>query len=203
MRINTKKLAVMTIFAALYAVGVIFLAPISFGIVQVRVADAMLPLSMIFGLPSALGLSLGCIVSNVYGGLGVIDIVGGAAANLVACTLAWYIGRKGRRTQRFLGTVAETVAVSLIVGGYLAVIFQVPVEIGLLGILIGSTIAINIIGFPIEEAIRRSKIFRKSTSRRIARNVEAQNALLTNAQIRCLNRKESYITRTSPRQTPT
>jgi uncharacterized membrane protein len=161
MRLNTKKLAVMTIFAALYAVGVIFLAPISFGIVQVRVADAMLPLSMIFGLPSALGLSLGCIVSNVYGGLGVIDIVGGAAANLVACTLAWYIGRRGRRIQRFLGTVAETVAVSLIVGGYLAVIFQVPVEIGLLGILIGSTIAINIIGFPIEEAIRRSKVFRK------------------------------------------
>jgi len=137
------------------------LAPISFGIVQVRVADAMLPLSMIFGLPSALGLSLGCIVSNVYGGLGVIDIVGGATANLVACTLAWYIGRRGKRIQRFLGTVAETVAVALIVGGYLAVIFQVPVEIGLLGILIGSTIAINIIGFPIEEAIRRSKIFRK------------------------------------------
>jgi uncharacterized membrane protein len=161
MRLNTKKLAVMTIFAALYAVGVIVLAPISFGIVQVRVADAMLPLAMIFGLPSALGLSLGCIVSNVYGGLGVIDIVGGAVANLVACTLAWYIGRRGRRIQRFLGTVAETVAVSLIVGGYLAVIFQVPVEIGLLGILIGSTIAINIIGFPLEEAIRRSKIFRK------------------------------------------
>ena len=161
MRLNTKKLAVMTIFAALYAVGVIFLAPISFGIVQVRVADAMLPLSMIFGLPSALGLSLGCVVSNVYGGLGVIDIVGGAAANLVACTLAWYIGRRGRGVQRFLGTVAETVAVSLIVGGYLAVIFQVPVEIGLLGILIGEVIAINIIGFPIEEAIRRSKIFRK------------------------------------------
>jgi len=161
MRLNTKKIAVITIFAALYAVGVIVLAPISFGIVQVRVADAMLPLSMIFGLPSALGLSLGCIVSNVYGGLGVIDIVGGAAANLVACTLAWYIGRRGRRIQRFLGTVAETVAVALIVGGYLAVIFQVPLEIGLLGILIGSTIAINIIGFPIEEAIRRSKIFRK------------------------------------------
>ena len=67
MRLNTKKLAIVTIFAALYAVGVIFLAPISFGIVQVRLADALLPLSMIFGLPSALGLSLGCIVSNVYG----------------------------------------------------------------------------------------------------------------------------------------
>ena len=56
MRLNTKKLAVVTVFAALYAVGVVFLAPISFGIVQVRVADAMLPLAMIFGLPGALGL---------------------------------------------------------------------------------------------------------------------------------------------------
>ncbi|MGA3112697.1 MAG: QueT transporter family protein [Candidatus Bathyarchaeia archaeon] len=159
MKLNAKQLAVMAIFAALYAIGVIELAPISFGIVQVRVADAMLPLAMIFGLPSAIGLSLGCVVSNVYGGLGAIDIVGGAAANMVACTLAWYIGRKGSRVQRFMGTVAETVAVSLIVGGYLAVIFQVPVEIGLLGILVGSIIAINAIGFPIEEAIRRSKIF--------------------------------------------
>jgi uncharacterized membrane protein len=160
MRINTKKLAVMTVFAALYAVGVIFLAPISFGVYQVRVADAMLPLAMIFGLPSALGFSLGCIVSNVYGGLGIIDIVGGATANLVACTLAWYIGRNGRLAQRFMGTVAITTAVTLIVGGYLSLIFQVPVEIGLLGILVGSIVAVNVIGFPIEEAIRRSRIFK-------------------------------------------
>ena len=161
MRLNTKKLAVVTVFAALYAVGVVFLAPISFGIVQVRVADAMLPLAMIFGLPGALGLSLGCLVSNVFGGLGIVDIVGGASANLVACTLAWYIGRKGRGAQRFLGTVAITVVVGLIVGGYLSWLLQVPLEISLLGVLIGEMIAVNLIGFPLEEAIRRSKIFRK------------------------------------------
>ena len=161
MRFNTKKLAVVTVFAALYAVGVVFLAPISFGIVQVRVADAMLPLAMIFGLPGALGLSLGCLVSNVFGGLGIVDIVGGASANLVACTLAWYIGRKGRGAQRFLGTVAITAVVALIVGGYLSWLLQVPLEISLLGVLIGEMIAVNLIGFPIEEAIRRSKIFRK------------------------------------------
>jgi uncharacterized membrane protein len=163
MKLNAKSLAVMAIFAALYAVGVIVLAPISFGIVQVRVADALLPLAMIFGLPSALGLCLGCVVSNVYGGLGVIDIVGGAVANLVACSLAWYIGRKGNGLQRFTGTVAETVAVTLIVGGYLAIIFQVPLEFSLLGLSIGEIIAINIIGFPLQEAIRKSKIFSKFT----------------------------------------
>ena len=161
MRLNTKKLAVVTVFAALYAVGVIFLAPISFGIVQVRVADAMLPLSMIFGLPGALGLSLGCLVSNVFGGLGIVDIVGGASANLIACTLAWYIARKGRSGQRFLATVAETVVVGLIVGGYLSWLLQVPLEISIIGVLVGELIAVNLIGFPLEEAIRRSKIFSK------------------------------------------
>jgi len=161
MRLNTKKLAIATVFAALYAVGVIYW-PLSFAVLQVRVADLMLPLSMIFGFPAALGLSLGCLVSNsVSGGLGIIDIVGGATANLVACTLAWYIGRKGSRAQRFLGSVAETVVVGLIVGGYLSLLLHVPLEISLLGVLIGEIIAVNLIGFPIEEAIRRSKIFRK------------------------------------------
>ena len=161
MRLNTKKLAVVTVFASLYAVGVVFLAPISFGIVQVRVADAMLPLAMIFGLPGALGLSLGCLVSNVFGGLGIVDIIGGASANLIACSLAWYIGRKGKGAQRFLGTVAITVDVGLIVGGYLSWLIQVPLEISILGVVVGEVIAVNLIGFPLEEAIRRSKIFRK------------------------------------------
>ena len=160
MKLNAKKIAAMTIFAALYAVGVIFLAPISFNVVQVRIADALLPLSMIFGLPSAIGFGLGCVVSNVYGGLGMIDIVGGAAANLVACTLAWYIGRNGHVVTRLTGTIAIAAAVTLIVGGYLSLIFQVPIEISFLGVFVGEIIAVIAIGFPLQEAIRRSGIFR-------------------------------------------
>jgi len=159
MKLNTRKLAIMAVFAALYAVGVIFLAPISFSVVQVRIADAMLPLSMIFGLPSALGFGLGCVVSNVYGGLGVIDIVGGTAANLVACTLAWYIGRNGTVAKRFTGTIAIAAAITLIVGGYLSLIFHVPVVVSILGVFVGEVIAVMAIGFPLQEAIRRSKIF--------------------------------------------
>jgi len=155
---NARRIAIVAVFAALYAIGVIFLAPISFGVYQVRLADSLLPLSMIFGLPSAIGFALGCVVSNVYGGLGVVDVVGGAVANFVACTVAWYIGKKGKTARRFLGSIIETIIVALIVGGYLSLIFQVPVEIGLLGVLVGSLIAINVIGFPIQEMIRRNKV---------------------------------------------
>jgi uncharacterized membrane protein len=159
MNLNAKQLAVMAIFAALYAVGVIFLAPISFGPGQIRVADAMLPLTMIFGLPSALGLSLGCLVSNIYSPFGAIDIFGGAAANLVACVLAWYIGRNSGRIQRLVATILQSAVVALIVGTYLSPLTSVPLILSIFGVLVGEIVAINIIGYPLQEALRRSKIF--------------------------------------------
>jgi len=99
---KSRQVSVTAIFAALYAVGVVLLAPISFGVYQVRVADALLPLSMIFGMPAAAGLSLGCLIANIYGGLGITDIIGGALANFLACSIAYRIGRNGV-IRRFLG----------------------------------------------------------------------------------------------------
>lgn len=160
-KFGSKEAALTAVFAGLYAAGVVLLAPISFGVYQVRVADALLPLSIIFGLPSALGLSLGCLVANVYGGLGIIDVVGGTIANFVACTLAWHVGRGGF-TRRFFGTAAETLAITVIVGGYLSLIFNVPVEVGLFGIFIGSVIAINVLGFALEEALYRSGVWKNA-----------------------------------------
>ena len=161
MKLGARWVSVAAVFAALYAVGVIFLEPISFSVYQVRLADALLPLSMIFGIPSVIGLSLGCVVSNVYGGLGLIDIVGGATANFIACALAWQIAKRGGMVFRFLGATIETLTVTLIVGAYLTIIFEVPLEFGLFGVLVGSIVAINIVGFPLQEVIRRSVAVKK------------------------------------------
>jgi uncharacterized membrane protein len=157
-KLDSKDVAFTTFFAALYALGVIFLAPVSFGIYQVRLADALLPLSMIFGIPSAVGMSLGCLVANTYGGLGIVDIVGGTVANFTACAVAWYFGRRGGLVQRFLASFGETMILTAIVGSYLSLIFDVPVELGLIGVFIGSVIAVNMLGFTIEESIRESGI---------------------------------------------
>jgi len=154
---KSRQVSVTAIFAALYAVGVVLLAPISFGVYQVRVADALLPLSMIFGMPAAAGLSLGCLIANIYGGLGITDIIGGALANFLACSIAYRIGRNGV-IRRFLGCLAESITITVIVGGYLSVIFEVPVEIGLLGVFIGSILAINVLGFALLEILYRSPI---------------------------------------------
>jgi hypothetical protein len=56
------------IFTTLYAVLVFIFAPISFQIIQVRLADALLPLSIIFVWPVIIGTTLEAIISNFYGG---------------------------------------------------------------------------------------------------------------------------------------
>ena len=63
-KMDSKQIALISIFAALYAIGVISLAPFSYGLVQVRIADALLPLSIVFGMPAVIGLSLGTFIAN-------------------------------------------------------------------------------------------------------------------------------------------
>jgi uncharacterized membrane protein len=148
-------MALGSIIAALYAVGVILLAPISFMLFQVRIADALIPLSIVFGMPVVLGVTLGNIVANVYGGLGYIDIIGGSIANFLAAYVGWRIASKNFIGSRFAATVAQNIIVSGIVGSYLALLFGVPLEVGFLGVLLGSIISMNIIGYILVFAIRK------------------------------------------------
>jgi len=156
-------------FAALYAVGVIFLAPISFQIVQVRLADALLPLSMLFGWPAIIGLTLGGFVANFYGGLGPIDIVGGAAANFIATLLAWRIAGKKNGIRQVLGVIVQIISITFIVGTYLSYLFGMPLEAGWLGVFLGSGVAIGILGSLILLAISDTPIA-KMLVRRITRS---------------------------------
>jgi len=143
---NSVQAMLTAILAAVYAVGVVFLAPISFQLFQVRVADALLPLAMLFGWPAILGLSIGAFVANVFGGLGPVDMIGGAIANFIATLAAWQIARGRSRAWVFVGVAVEIVVVTLIVGSYLSYLFGLPIFIGWLGVLLGSLVAIGVVG---------------------------------------------------------
>lgn len=90
-----KPIAYVTrgaIIAALYAALTVLLAPISYGIMQVRVSESLTALA--YFEPAAIpGLFIGCIVANVFGGNGPWDIVGGSLITLVAAALTWKIRR--------------------------------------------------------------------------------------------------------------
>jgi uncharacterized membrane protein len=106
-----------------------------------------------------LGLGIGTVVGNLFAdsitgfpsaSIG-LDVVGGSFANLLAGFLAWKIGQQALLVRGFnvswiIGSFVETTVISAIVGGYLSIVFSIPLAISILSILLGEIIAINIGG---------------------------------------------------------
>ena len=144
---DSKQIALISIFAALYAIGVISLAPFSYGLVQVRIADALLPLSIVFGMPVVIGLSLGTFIANTLNpvNLGPIDIFGGTVANFIATFVAWKICGSNK-VPFIVGIGCQIVIVSVIVGTYLSYLLGSTLIAGIGYLFIGTFLAVRILG---------------------------------------------------------
>jgi len=167
---RSRNLALTAVFGALYAALVIGFAPISNLPIQVRVADVLMPLAILFGWPVILGLGIGTVVGNFAAdsltgfpsaSIG-LDIVGGSLVNLLAGFLAWKIGQRSLRIRNwnaswFIATLIETALISVVVGGYLSVVFSIPLVLQFLLILAGEIVAINVGGFVLLNIIAASR----------------------------------------------
>jgi len=158
------------LFAGLYAVLVIVLAPLSFGPVQLRVADVLIPLSALFGWPTVIGVTVGCFVGNAYYWLGPYDVILGPIANLIAAYIVLRL-RKKRLLACFMGALPIGIIVG---GGYLWIYFPPPDIFGLtlppwvammISITLSSLIAVTIIGYAILTALGRPSIIEPLKSR--------------------------------------
>ncbi len=154
-------------FTALYAVLVVIFAPISFQVIQVRVADALLPLSILFGWPVIIGTTIGAFISNFFGGLGFIDILGGASANFIATYIAWKIGQRQFKGIWIIAVIFEIFSVAFIVGFYLSYLFRINFIICFLSILIGSVVSIGLIGYLLLLALSRHGVLQTLESKGI------------------------------------
>ena len=158
---KTKEISLIAVIAALYAAMVIVLAPISFGPVQLRLADVLIPLAAILGLPAVYGVTLGAFVANAYWFMSPIDVVFGALANLVA----------GNSIYRYKDNLVSasaiaSVVIGIMVGGYLWMFFPPPSILGLqlpawLGMIISvslsSLVAVAFLGVALVKLLQQSK----------------------------------------------
>jgi uncharacterized membrane protein len=161
--VKTSELSLAVVFSSLYAVLVVVLAPISFGPVQLRVADCLIPLAALFGWPAIAGVTVGCFLGNAYFWLGPQDVVFGTIANLVAAVIIFML-----RKRPFLACVVGSLPIGVIVGGYLWLFFgfeadifglQLPVWAAMIAsVTISTLIAVAGIGYAILKALSRSNV---------------------------------------------
>lgn len=147
---KTVFLVQASLIAAVYAAITIALAPISYGQIQVRVSEALTILPAF--APAAIpGLFVGCIVANLYGGGGIIDIVFGSLATLFAAYLSYKMPRK------LLVPLPPVIVNGIVVGYILNYLYGLPLLITMGWVTIGQIIACYGLGYPLMKILEKYK----------------------------------------------
>ena len=86
-KLTTRQIALNGVVAGLYAAITILTASFAYGNIQFRIADSLCVLVVLE--PSlTVGLTLGCLISNIFSTVSALDIVIGTAGTLLGCLLA-------------------------------------------------------------------------------------------------------------------
>lgn len=138
--------------AACYVVLCLVFEPISYGGVQVRIAEALtiLPLFTPAAIP---GLFIGCIIANVIGGGIVLDVVFGSIATLIGAVGTYML----RNRSRWLAPVPPILANTIIVPFVIFYGYGTPIPIPLLMLTIGAgeVIGCGILGLLLAKGLER------------------------------------------------
>jgi uncharacterized membrane protein len=175
-KFDSRDVTGTAVFAALYVVINIVQTvtvgnPTIYGPIQLRVADFMIALAVLFGWPLIGGVTLGCFLTNAYYFLGAPDVILGPIANLVAACLVLFL-----RKRRLLACVVGALPIGVIVGGYLWFFFPFlsPPEVlsflpawaaMIVSLTISSLIAVAVIGYLVLSVLSRPKIIEPLKSR--------------------------------------
>ena len=83
---TVKNIVLNGIIAALYAVVTYVCTPLSYSFMQFRFSE-LLNLFVFFNPTTTVGLTLGCLLANLFSTVGPLDIIMGTATTFVACIL--------------------------------------------------------------------------------------------------------------------
>lgn len=150
--ITPKTMAHVAMIAAIYAALTITLAPISYGPLQLRVAEAMTVLPYFF--PAATpGLFLGCFLANLFGGYGWQDVVFGSLATLTAAMLS------RRMPHPWLVPLPPVLVNALVIGAVLHFTTGLPILLLMLEVGLGQLGSCYGLGLPLLYTIKKTGFY--------------------------------------------
>lgn len=156
---NIRTLCACAIMAALYAAITILTAPLSYGLVQFRLSEALVVLCCIEPFVG-IGITLGCFLANLFSTVTFLDIFIGTTATALACL--WTAKCK----KAWLMPLPNILCNALLVGGMLAFIlfphnltagfFTAALQVGF-----GEAAVMYLLGIPLYFFVKKSGFMKK------------------------------------------
>lgn len=165
---RSKRLVVSALLAAIYSVLALALPMASFGPVQFRVSEA-LTLLPVFSPAAAIGVTLGCFLTNCIGVMmGATfpqDILFGTLATLLGCVFTWLLRGVRVRGLPVLSALSPVVCNTVIIGWEINAFFlDAPSWMGFVssavGVGIGELAACVVLGLLLVALLERTGLAR-------------------------------------------
>ena len=161
MKLKTKDIALVSVYAALYAALVIVLGGISYGPIQVRLADSMVAAVPLLGIPGVLGHTLGVFVSNLFSPLGPIDLLN-TIPSFAMSFVVYFVYKRTKNDFTVIGTCSiYSVVLGITVGWMLSTPFNIPLPLSIAYVALGNLVATVLIGWPLFKLLKKTGIFQK------------------------------------------
>ncbi len=129
---KTAYITRAAMIAAVYVVLTVLFAPVSFGNIQLRFAEALTILP--YFTPAAIpGLFVGCLLGNILGGAVIWDVIFGSLATLIGAVFSYLL-----RKYKFLVSLPPVAANVLIVPFVLRYAYGIDLPIGIMMATVGA-----------------------------------------------------------------
>lgn len=167
---SVRRMAFSAAVAAVYAALTMFLAPISYGALQFRVSEALCVLPFFFPF-TAWGLYVGCVIANLLSQFGMLDVVFGSFATLLAGLCSAWLGKKHRESwlRCIFSCLMPVLFNAVIIGAIIAIstttkVYSAPTvlifAVNALQVGLGEAVVMFAIGLPMTRLLPRQAFFK-------------------------------------------
>lgn len=156
---RTLVVATAAVYAAMYVVLAVAFSPISYGVVNLRVANVLMGLVPLMGWPAIIGQVLGVFIANQPGlgdPLGPIDLIN-VVPSFVFAWLLW----KLRKKSVFLGLTLYSIALGISVSYALSYAFNLPLVVEIPQVTAGIFLATAVLGYVLYKAVHKLGVLQR------------------------------------------
>jgi len=146
-------------YAAMYVALALLFNPISYGAINLRVANVLMGLIPLIGWPAVLGQTLGVFIANqpaLGDPLGPVDLVN-VIPSFLFSALLWKLRNKGV----FLGLTLYSVALGITVSYALNYAFKLPLLVEIPQVVGGVFIATAVLGYLLYKSVKRLGVLQR------------------------------------------
>lgn len=149
-KFDTNLVVQASVIAAVYVVSTFAFMPFSYGLMQVRVSEALTVLPA-FTPAAVWGLFVGCLVANGLGPNGAVDMVVGSLATLIAAVASHKL-----KHHPVLVPLPPVIVNAVLVGWELSYVYGLGTLLACMAwVGLGELISCYLIGLPLMKLLRK------------------------------------------------